>query len=172
MYISGKKAIIITSKHGTKIFFPITILFQENFKKKCPERSSKIQTKCARAPWASYNTPKIESVIQYGRRIGKKVYYHAALATLRKTEQTLSKDKQWVETYQRQMEDMLDRGVARMPSEEELQKLSGLLFYISHLAVVNPKSNSTPVRIVFNSSQVYVGTSLNSCLAKGSVLYE
>ena len=28
--------------------------------------------------------------------------YHASLATLRKTEQTLSKDKQWGETYQRQ----------------------------------------------------------------------
>ena len=93
--------------------------------------------------------------------------YHAALATLRKTEQTLSKDKQWVETYQRQMKDMLDRGVARKLSEEELQKWSGPLFYISHLAVVNPKSNSTPVRIVFNSSQVYKGTSLNSYLAKG-----
>ena len=38
-------------------FFPITILFFENFKKKCPERHSKIQTKCAHAPWASYNTP-------------------------------------------------------------------------------------------------------------------
>ena len=53
----GKKAIIITSKHGTRIFFPITILFQENFKKKCPEKRSKIQTKRAHAPWASYNTP-------------------------------------------------------------------------------------------------------------------
>ena len=31
-------------------------------------------TKCAHAPWASYNTPQIE-LIQYGRRIGKKVYY-------------------------------------------------------------------------------------------------
>ena len=96
---------------------------------------------------------------------------HAALATLRKTEQTLSKDKQWVETYQRQMEDMPDRGVARKPSEEELQKWSGSLFYISHLAVVNPKSNSTPVSIVFNSSQLYKGTSLNSCLAKGPDCY-
>ena len=53
----GKKAIIITSKHGTNISFPITILFEENFKKKCPEKRSKIQTKCAHAPWASYNTP-------------------------------------------------------------------------------------------------------------------
>ena len=37
------------------------------------EKRSKIQTKCAHAPWASYNTPQIE-LIQYGRRIGKKVY--------------------------------------------------------------------------------------------------
>ena len=69
----GKRAIIITSKHGTRIFFPVTILFQENFKKKCPEKHSKIQTKCAHAPWASYNTPQIE-LIQYDRRISKKVY--------------------------------------------------------------------------------------------------
>ena len=27
VYFSEKKAIIITSKHGTRIFFPITILF-------------------------------------------------------------------------------------------------------------------------------------------------
>jgi len=32
-----------------------------------------MQTKCAHAPWASYNTPYIE-LIQCGRRIGKKVY--------------------------------------------------------------------------------------------------
>ena len=38
-----------------------------------PEKRSKIQTTCAHAPWASYNTPEIE-LIQYGRRIGKKVY--------------------------------------------------------------------------------------------------
>ena len=53
---------------------PITILFWENFKKKCPEKGSKIKTKCAHTPWASYNTPSIE-LIQYGRRIGKKVYF-------------------------------------------------------------------------------------------------
>ena len=34
---------------------------------------SQSQTKCAHAPWASYNTPQIE-LIQYGRRIGKEVY--------------------------------------------------------------------------------------------------
>ena len=77
--------------------------------------------------------------------------YQAAL------EQTLSKDKLRAKTYQRQMEDMQDRGVARMLPEEELQKWSGPLFSISHLAVVNPKSNSTPVRVVFNSSQLFPG---------------
>ena len=39
------------------------------------------------------------------------------------------------------------------------------------MTVVTRKSNSTPVRIVFNSSQVYKGTSLNSCLAKGPDCY-
>ena len=37
------------------------------------EKRSKIQTECAHAPCASYNTPYIE-LIQHGRRIGKKVY--------------------------------------------------------------------------------------------------
>ena len=58
---------------------------------------------------------------------------------MRKTGQTPIKDKQWAETYQRQMEDMLDRGVARKLSEEETQKWSGPLFYISHLSFGQPK---------------------------------
>ena len=69
------------------------------------------------------------------------------------------------------MGDMLDGGVARMLSQEEIQKWFGPLFYISHLAVVNLKSNSTPECIVLNSSQVYKGTSLNSCLAKRQDCY-
>ena len=32
-------------------------LILRNFQKNCPEKRSKIQTKCAHAPWASYNTP-------------------------------------------------------------------------------------------------------------------
>ena len=41
------------------------------------------------------------------------------------------------------------------------------MFYLSHLAVEQPKSLTTPVRIVFNSSQLFRGVSLNSFLAKG-----
>ena len=97
--------------------------------------------------------------------------YSSALATLKSTERTLSKDERWAETYQKQMEDMVERGVARKLSQKELQEWSGPKFYISHLAVVNTRSHSTPVRIVFNSSQVCQGMSLNSCLAKGPDCY-
>ena len=40
----GKKAIIITSKHGTRIFFSHYNLTLRKFKKRCPEKRSKIFT--------------------------------------------------------------------------------------------------------------------------------
>ena len=46
VYFSGIKAVIITSKHCTTIFFPFTIFFLENFGK------ARVN-----APWASHNTP-------------------------------------------------------------------------------------------------------------------
>ena len=97
--------------------------------------------------------------------------YHTALATLERTERTHKKDDQWARTYKSQMDDMVDRGVARKLSSEEVKSWNGPVFYISHLAVVNPHSNSTPVRIVFNSSQTHKGVSLNACLAKGPDSY-
>lgn len=97
--------------------------------------------------------------------------YGTALGTLRNTESRLRKDPEWSTAYSDQMTDMLDRGVARKLSEEEIEAWKGPEFYISHLAVYNPKSSSTPVRIVFNSSQVHKGVSLNSVLAKGPDCY-
>ena len=38
LYISREKTIIISSKHGATIFFPITIFFYENLKKNWPEK--------------------------------------------------------------------------------------------------------------------------------------
>lgn len=57
---------------------------------------------------------------------------------------------------------MVERGVARKLSHKELKEWNGITYYISHLAVVNQRSNSTAVRIVFNSSQACNGTSFNS----------
>jgi len=97
--------------------------------------------------------------------------YSTALATLKSTEVTLGKDPLWAEKYSEQIKDMLDREVARCLSEDELRSWNGPKFYISHLAVKNTHSQSTPVRIVFNSSQVCHGVSLNSVLAKGPDAY-
>ena len=66
---------------------------------------------------------------------------------------------------------MVERGVARKLSEREMMDWPGAVFYISHLAVQNPKSESTPVRIVFNYSQKCEGISLNDALAKGPYSY-
>ena len=97
--------------------------------------------------------------------------FNSALATLRNTEKVLKRDSNWAITYGSQIQDMVDRNVARVLSKEELDSWTGPKFYLSHLAVLNPKSTSTPVRIVFNSSQVYQGHSLNSSLAKGPDSY-
>ena len=67
-----------------------------------------------------------------------------ALATVQNTEQILSKDPKRAETYEEQMKDMVDRHVARKLTTQE-QQWNGPLFYISHLAVVNPRLKSTPV---------------------------
>ena len=66
---------------------------------------------------------------------------------------------------------MVSRKAARKLTPDEVNEWRGPVFYVSHLAVANAKSKSTPVRIVFNSSQTYRGVSLNSCLAKGPDSY-
>ena len=98
--------------------------------------------------------------------------YLASKARLVKLESSLLKDKAWADAYCKQMQDMIDRKVARKLNDEELNEWLGPSFYISHLAVISPKSASTPVRIVFNSSQIHKGMSLNDCLAKGPDTYE
>ena len=57
----GKKAIIITSKHGTTIFFSYYNLFLGKLKEKLA-RKARVNTDAsisdrAHAPWASHNTP-------------------------------------------------------------------------------------------------------------------
>ena len=71
--------------------------------------------------------------------------YNTALATLRNTERILSKDYKWAETHEEQMKDIVDRRVDRKLTPQELEEWKGPVFSISHFAVVNPRSNSTPV---------------------------
>lgn len=97
--------------------------------------------------------------------------YMSALGTLKSTEKSLLRDPSWSDSYCGQIEDMVQRRVVRKLSTEEVADWNGPYFYVSHLAVSNAKSKSTPVRIVFNSAQIYKGVSLNSYLAKGPDSY-
>ena len=92
--------------------------------------------------------------------------YHSALGMLKSTEKRLSKDEELAKMYQRQIDDMLERGVARKLSEEEMQTYTGPVYYISHHEVLSD-SESTPCRLVFNSSAKFNGHVLNDYWAKG-----
>ena len=92
------------------------------------------------------------------------------MATLRSAEKRLKKNEELGATYNEQIEDMVSRGAARIISEDEFERYTGPKFYIHHFEVMNPKSKSTPCRIVYNSSAYYKGHSLNSYLAKGPTL--
>ena len=95
-----------------------------------------------------------------------------AVKILESVERKLTKNPEWIEKYQEQIDDLLDRKAARKLSQEELDSHVGPFFYVTHLIVVNPKSTSTPVRMVFNSSlKCQNGLSLNDCLAKGPDAY-
>ena len=90
-----------------------------------------------------------------------------ALAMLYSTERRLGKNTQHATVYDNQVRDMVQRGVARKLTKEELNNYKGPIYYISHHEVLKPDSKSTPVRIVFNSSANYMGHVLNEYWAKG-----
>ncbi len=89
----------------------------------------------------------------------------AVLGVMNSTKRKLDKDPTWKEVYETQLRDLIKKGFAREVLDEEIvnwKKNGGKVYYISHQVALNPASKSTPVRVVFNSSQVYRGFSLNS----------
>lgn len=91
----------------------------------------------------------------------------AAIGKLISTEKRLSRNTEHAKVYQQQIDDMLNRKVARKLTEDELKEYKGPIHYISHHEVLKPDSKTTPVRIVFNSSANYMGHILNDYWAKG-----
>ena len=83
------------------------------------------------------------------------------------TEKRLAKNATHAEVYQKQIEDMVDREVARKLTLKELKEYKGPIHYISHHEVLKPDSKSTPVRIVFNNSARFMGHALNDYWTKG-----
>ncbi|XP_068203031.1 uncharacterized protein [Palaemon carinicauda] len=79
-------------------------------------------------------------------------------ARLRTTENRLRKlGNEYAMKYQKEIKDMVRRGVARKLTNKEIQEYNGPIHYIHHHEVLKPDSSSTPVRIVFNSSASYMG---------------
>ena len=86
----------------------------------------------------------------------------AAMGMLISMEKRLAKNPEHTTVYQRQIEDMVHRGVAKRLTQENVESYRG-----PHHEVMKPDSKSTPVRIVFNSSANYMGHTLNDYWAKG-----
>ena len=92
--------------------------------------------------------------------------YKAACAMLISTEKRLLRSEIHAKMYQDQIDDMIQRGVARKLSHE-IREYEGPVFYLSHHDVLKSDSQSTPMRIVFNSSARFNNHVLNDFWMKG-----
>ena len=77
----------------------------------------------------------------------------AALATLKATEKRLRQNLAHAPVYHKQIQNMIDRRVARRLTKKEIEDYNGPVFDISHHEVLKPESKNMPCRIVFNSSR-------------------
>ena len=90
-----------------------------------------------------------------------------ALSILKSTEKRILKNERIANAYKEAMNDMFTRGVARKLSELELNNYNGPVHYITHHEVLKADSQTTPLRIVFNTSLNFHGHILNEYWAKG-----
>lgn len=88
-------------------------------------------------------------------------------ATFRRTEKQLAKDLEWKNTYTAQVHEMVNRKASVKLSRETILSWDGPVWYVSHLITPNAHSVTTPVRLVWNSSQKFRGVSMNDLLLKG-----
>ena len=62
---------------------------------------------------------------------------------------------------------MVKQGVAKRLRTSEMQEYNGPIYYLSHHKVMTPDSDSTPHRIVINSSARYMNNTLKDYRANG-----
>lgn len=70
---------------------------------------------------------------------------------MKATEKRLRQDPVHAAVYHKQIENMIEREVARKLTKKEIDDYNGPVFYISHHEVLKPENKTTPCRIVFNS---------------------
>ena len=96
--------------------------------------------------------------------------FPAVLGVMNSTARKLDKNIEWRKIYEKQLLDLVQCKFAREISVSELsswQENKLNTYYIAHQMVVDPTNKSTPIRTVFNSSQVYKGHSLNTSWSLG-----
>ncbi|XP_033127836.1 uncharacterized protein LOC117125439 [Anneissia japonica] len=93
-------------------------------------------------------------------------------AKLCSLEKRLQKTPSNADQYNKAIHDLVDKGFAKKLTYEEKKNYHGPVHYIPHHAVVRPERASTPIRIVFNSSSVCEGSSLNNHWCKGPDLLQ
>lgn len=62
---------------------------------------------------------------------------------------------------------MVERRTAKNLTKEVTDNWKGPVWYVSHLVTPNPHSTTTPLQLVWNSSQKFKGLSMNDLLLKG-----
>ncbi len=82
-------------------------------------------------------------------------------ATFLMTEKQLKREPEWQITYAAQVHEIVERGAAIKLTEDMINSWNGPVWYVSHLIAQNPHSVTTPVRLVWNSSQKFKGVSMN-----------
>lgn len=92
---------------------------------------------------------------------------NAVEATFLRTERQLKKEPEWRVAYTTQVHEMVERKAAKKLTKETIADWKGPVWYVSHLVAPNPHSVTTPVRLVWNSSQKFRGISMNDLLLKG-----
>lgn len=91
----------------------------------------------------------------------------AVQATFLQTEKRLKKEPEWRVAYTAQVHEMVARKAAKKLTKETIADWKGPVWYVSHLVAPNPHSVTTPVRLVWNSSQRFQGRSMNDLPLKG-----
>ena len=89
----------------------------------------------------------------------------AVLGVMNSTMRKLNKEPHLSKVYEQQLLDLIKKKFALEVTDDELVKWvddGGKIYYISHQVALNPSSKSTPIRVVFNSSQKFQGFSLNT----------
>ena len=92
------------------------------------------------------------------------------LAVMKSTSRRLDRKDGWRSVYENQLNELIRKGYAREVLDSEISKFvnpGGKIYYIAHQVVEDSQNKTTPVRVVFNSSQNCGGTSLNKSLEVG-----